>query len=47
MQYETDREDPAYNNWTEPTLAEMVEKAIGILSKNEDGYFLAVEGKCY
>ena len=45
MQYSADREDPAYNTWPEPTIAEMVEKAIAILSKHETGYFLAVEGK--
>ncbi|KAJ6637159.1 Membrane-bound alkaline phosphatase [Pseudolycoriella hygida] len=29
----------------EPTLAEMTEKAIDVLSKNENGYFLFVEGQ--
>lgn len=29
----------------EPTLAEMTDKAIDILSKNENGYFLFVEGQ--
>ena len=29
---------------TEPSLAEMVTKAIGVLSSNPQGYFLLVEG---
>lgn len=29
----------------EPSLAEMVEKAIRILSKNRNGFFLFVEGQ--
>lgn len=41
MQYELDREaDPA----GEPSLAEMTTKAIEILSRNRNGYFLMVEG---
>lgn len=32
------------NSTTEPTLAEMTETAIKLLSRNEDGYFLFVEG---
>ncbi|MCJ7799821.1 MAG: alkaline phosphatase [Polaromonas sp.] len=39
MSYELDR-DPA----KEPSLAQMTTKAIEILSKNEKGYFLMVEG---
>jgi alkaline phosphatase len=39
MSYELDR-DPA----VEPSLAEMTEKAIDVLSKDEDGFFLMVEG---
>lgn len=35
------------NHDLEPTLTEMVEAAIKILSKNEDGYFVFVEGKCF
>ena len=32
----------------EPSLAEMVDKSINILSRNtENGYFLLVEGKLY
>ena len=41
MQYETDRHlDPA----GEPSLTEMTEKAIRILQKNSNGFFLFVEG---
>jgi len=41
MQFEADRaDDPA----GEPSLAEMTEKAIEILSRDEDGFFLLVEG---
>ena len=41
MHYELDRhEDKA----GEPSIAEMVEKAIKILQKNPKGYFLLVEG---
>jgi alkaline phosphatase len=32
------------NPKTEPTLREMTEKAIQVLSKNDKGYFLFVEG---
>ncbi|CAG5134427.1 unnamed protein product, partial [Candidula unifasciata] len=39
MSYEIDR-----NKTTEPSLSDMVEKAIGILSKNDKGFFLLVEG---
>ena len=39
MSYELDR-DPA----VEPSLAEMTETAIEILSKDEDGFFMMVEG---
>lgn len=31
---------------TQPTLIEMTQKAIDILSKNENGFFLMVEGAC-
>ena len=41
MQYEADRNDAGDG---EPSLAEMTAKAIDILSKNPDGYFLMVEG---
>ena len=41
MQFELDRaDDPA----GEPSIVEMTEKAIEILSKNKKGYFLMVEG---
>lgn len=39
MSYEVDR-DPTL----EPSLSEMVTKAIEILRKNENGFFLLVEG---
>lgn len=39
--YELDR-----NPNTEPSLTEMTEKAIQILSKNPKGFFLFVEDKC-
>ena len=42
MQYEANRLSDAAG---EPSLAEMVEKAIKILQKDEDGYFLMIEGK--
>lgn len=41
MQYETDREK---DKGGEPSLAEMTTKAIDMLSKNEEGYVLMVEG---
>ena len=41
MQYEAEREDDAAG---EPSLAEMVEKAIQMLRKNSKGFFLFVEG---
>lgn len=41
MEHELKR-DP--NN--EPSLAEMVAKAIQILRRNKNGFFLLVEGKC-
>lgn len=40
MQYELNR-----NNVTDPSLSEMVDVAIKILSKNPKGFFLLVEGK--
>jgi alkaline phosphatase len=39
MSYELDRDSAA-----EPSLAEMTEKAIEILSRDDDGFFLMVEG---
>lgn len=41
MQYEADREKDAGG---EPSLAEMAVKAVDLLSKNDDGYVLLVEG---
>ncbi|WP_299769397.1 alkaline phosphatase [uncultured Pseudoteredinibacter sp.] len=41
MEYELDREK---DQGGEPSLAEMTDKAIDILSKNDDGFFLLVEG---
>lgn len=41
MQYEADREGDTAG---EPSLTEMTEKAIDILSKNDSGYVLQVEG---
>ena len=46
MQYELDREDPEKEVAGEPSLEEMTEKAIRILSKNPRGFFLLVEGRC-
>ena len=42
MQYDLDRQD----NNNEPSLAEMVRKAIQILKNDPHGYFLMVEGIC-
>uniref|UniRef100_A0A1W7RB25 Alkaline phosphatase n=1 Tax=Hadrurus spadix TaxID=141984 RepID=A0A1W7RB25_9SCOR len=39
MQYEADRDKTK-----EPSIAEMTEKAISVLKKNDKGYFLLVEG---
>ena len=41
MQYDLDR---AQDRFGEPPLADMVQTAIEILSKDDDGYFLFVEG---
>ncbi|MDQ8181343.1 alkaline phosphatase [Pelagicoccus sp. SDUM812005] len=41
MQFEADREKDAGG---EPSLAEMTRKAIALLERDEDGYFLMVEG---
>ena len=46
MQYEADRTDPTREKWGEPSLAEMTEKAIKMLKRNDKGFFLLVEGKC-
>lgn len=44
MNYEVDRTNPTFEAAGEPSLAEMTEKAIKILRKNSEGYFLFVEG---
>ncbi|KAL4237017.1 hypothetical protein ACF0H5_005401 [Mactra antiquata] len=44
MQYELERKDPHHEKAGEPSLAEMTDKAIKILSKNPKGFFLLVEG---
>lgn len=41
MMYEADRVEGVVN---EPSLADMATKAVQILNRNEDGYFLMVEG---
>ena len=41
MQYEVYREEDTAG---EPSIADMVEKAINILNRSDDGYFLFVEG---
>ena len=42
LAYDFDR--TSLNNEEEPSLAEMTEKAIGVLEKEDDGFFLMVEG---
>jgi len=44
LNFDVDRSNPAYEAAGEPSLAEMAEKAIQILQKNPEGYFLFVEG---
>ena len=43
MEYELERQQDTAG---EPSLAEMTEKAIKILQRNERGFFLLVEGTC-
>ena len=45
MKFEADRldEDPS-DEWSEPSLAQMVDKAIDILARGPDGYILFAEG---
>ena len=43
MQYEINRLD-GEDRWGEPSLAEMTEKAIKILQRSPNGFFLEVEG---
>ena len=45
MHYENDRPNKTKNPFGEPNLADMVEKAIRVLQKSHNGYFLFVEGK--
>ena len=45
MQYEADRLNASKNVWPEPSLAEMTDTAIRMLRKENNGYFLIVEGK--
>jgi len=42
MKYVVDKS--VNDTWDEPSLAEMVEKAINMLSRKQEGYFLLVEG---
>jgi len=42
MRYRLDRQRDGIEN--EPTLADMTDKAIRILSRENNGYFLLVEG---
>lgn len=42
MEYDFDRK--ALDNTEEPSLKEMTEKAVEVLEKNEEGFFLMVEG---
>ena len=44
MQYELDRPDDVAG---EPSIEQMTQKAIEILCKNENGFFLLVEGRGY
>jgi alkaline phosphatase len=44
MKYENKREDDGDSYLGEPSISEMVKKAIEILQKNENGFFLMVEG---
>jgi len=44
LSFETQRQDPNYEKAGEPSIAEMTEKAIQILQKDPDGFFLFVEG---
>ena len=41
MSYEADRADDI---WGEPSLTEMAEKALTILQKSDEGYFMLLEG---
>ena len=41
MHWEADRHT---DEWGEPSLAEMTEKAINMLKRSPNGYFLEIEG---
>ncbi len=41
MQYELDKDTEK-----EPRLVDMVEKALKILKRDDDGFFLLIEGTC-
>ena len=45
MNFELERKDPNHEVAGEPSLQEMTDKTIKILSKNPKGFFLLVEGK--
>ncbi len=46
MKYEADREkESPGDEWQEPTLTELVDKAIRVLRRGDNGYFLFVEGR--
>ena len=45
MHYEVDRMDESKNKDPEPSLTEMVQKAIPLLQRSKDGFFLLVEGR--
>ena len=44
MSYELEREKTVNKTNREPSLREMTEKAIDILSRRDEGFFLAIEG---
>ncbi|MBL3926366.1 alkaline phosphatase, partial [Bacteroides thetaiotaomicron] len=44
LEYELDRVAGKGEGPTQPSLADMTSKAIDVLSKNSNGYFLMVEG---
>ncbi len=44
MKYEYERKS---DTGGEPSLTEMVQKAIKVLKKNDKGYVLIVEGECF
>ena len=44
MNYEVDRAQDVFG---EPSLTELVEKALQVLQRSDNGYFLLIEGGCY